>query len=65
MRNSFSGMTLSKKKFVSSWSINENFHFCIGNICNMPLSADDLVEVSLFLVTDEIFVTGYGMTSHN
>lgn len=45
IRNSFSGMTLSKKKYISSWSISENFQFCVGTVCNMPLSADDLVEV--------------------
>uniref|UniRef100_A0A0P4WF28 Phosphatidylinositol-4,5-bisphosphate 3-kinase n=2 Tax=Scylla olivacea TaxID=85551 RepID=A0A0P4WF28_SCYOL len=45
IRNSFSGTTLIKKKYVSSWSINENFHFSIGTVSNMTVSADDQVEV--------------------
>lgn len=48
MRNSFSGMTLSKKKnvtFISSWSITDRFSFQIGTITKLNLDSDDQKEV--------------------
>lgn len=48
MRNSFSGMTLSKKKnvtFISSWSITDRFSFQIGTITKLNLDSDNQKEV--------------------
>ncbi|XP_042215110.1 phosphatidylinositol 4,5-bisphosphate 3-kinase catalytic subunit delta isoform-like isoform X2 [Homarus americanus] len=55
LRNSFSGMTLSKKKnvnFVSSWTIEEDFNFQIGTISNVDLYTEDqavvVIEAGLY-----------------